>query len=82
MLSNAVKYASTERPLIVSVKAWNENETIVLSFTDNGQGIDLDAHGAKIFQPFTRFNNKTEGSGIESHSGKKYDRTERWKGRG
>lgn len=64
MLSNAVKYASADRPLSVKVKAWKEGEVVVLSFADNGQGIDLHLYGGKIFQPFTRFNNKTEGSGI------------------
>lgn len=64
MLSNAVKYASPERTLEVSVSARKENDGIVLSFTDNGQGIDLEKHGAKLFQPFTRFTNKANGSGI------------------
>ncbi|MGN6491511.1 MAG: sensor histidine kinase [Agriterribacter sp.] len=64
MLSNAVKYASPDRPLVFSVAARKEGNMVVLSFTDNGQGIDLETYNSKIFHPFTRFSNKAEGSGM------------------
>lgn len=64
MLSNAVKYASPDRPLVFAVAAHKDGDHIVLSFTDNGQGIDLETYNSKIFHPFTRFSNKAEGSGM------------------
>lgn len=64
LVSNAVKYASPERPLVLTIKSRREDGVVILSFTDNGQGIDLTAHGAKLFQPFTRFNHKANGTGI------------------
>ncbi|MFT3750361.1 MAG: HAMP domain-containing sensor histidine kinase [Agriterribacter sp.] len=64
MLSNALKYASPDRPLQFSIKAWKENNFIVFSFSDNGQGIDLCLYKSQLFKPFTRFSKCTEGSGI------------------
>lgn len=64
LLSNAIKYASPNRPLVIDIKVYRENNFVVLEFTDNGEGIDLARHGAKIFQPFTRFSKQAEGTGI------------------
>lgn len=64
LLSNAIKYAAPQRPLQVRVSARRQHGKTVFTFSDNGQGIDLQAHGDKLFQPFTRFSTNTEGSGI------------------
>jgi signal transduction histidine kinase len=64
VVGNAVKYARNGNPLHLTVKAMKEGDHVVFSFTDNGQGIDLTAHGHKLFLPFTRFSNHSEGSGI------------------
>lgn len=64
LLSNAIKYSSQHRTLEVSVSAYRQQDKTIFTFSDNGQGIDLQAHGQKLFQPFTRFSTTTEGSGI------------------
>ena len=64
LLSNAIKYSSPHRPLRLCVSALRLNDKVTFSFTDNGQGIDLNKAGDKLFQPFTRFSNSSDGSGI------------------
>jgi signal transduction histidine kinase len=36
----------------------------VLSFSDNGIGIDLERHGDKVFGLYKRFNDDVEGKGL------------------
>jgi signal transduction histidine kinase len=64
LLSNAIKYASPDRQLHISVTGEKEADKISMSFADNGQGINLDMHGDKLFAPFTRFSDARDGSGI------------------
>jgi len=64
LLSNAIKYSSPQRPLEVIVSARRHGGKTVFTFSDNGQGIDLKVCGDKLFMPFTRFSNNTDGSGI------------------
>jgi two-component system CheB/CheR fusion protein len=64
LVSNAIKYSSAHRPLRLCVSARRQNGRAAFSFADNGQGIDLKKVNDKLFQPFTRFSNSSEGSGI------------------
>jgi len=64
LVSNAIKYSSSHRPLCLCVSAHRSNEKAIFSFADNGQGIDLNKAGDKIFQPFKRFSNSSDGTGI------------------
>lgn len=64
LVSNAIKYSSPGRALQIRVTAGRKEGKVVFSFSDNGQGIDLQRVGNKLFMPFTRFSSNTEGSGI------------------
>lgn len=64
LVSNAIKYSSSHRPLRLCVSALRLNDKAAFLFSDNGQGIDLTKAGDKIFQPFSRFSNSSDGSGI------------------
>lgn len=64
LLSNAIKYSSSHRPLRLCISASRVNGKAAFSFSDNGQGIDLSKAGDKIFQPFNRFSNSPDGTGI------------------
>lgn len=63
LVSNAIKYSVPGRDPELSVSAFRHDERVILVFEDNGQGIDLQKHGDKIFHPFTRFSGNAEGSG-------------------
>lgn len=64
MLSNAYKYRSYERPLQVKVKAKAVDNGVVLIFSDNGIGIDLNRYGHFLFKPFKRLTVERDGTGI------------------
>jgi signal transduction histidine kinase len=63
LLSNAVKYQSPGRPLKIRVGTSRKDNYTILSFMDNGEGIDLVTNGDKLFSPFTRFTTTQEGNG-------------------
>ena len=64
LTTNAIKYREPERELLIKIKSHRQNGYVVLSFEDNGTGIDLKKYGHMIFSPFTRFSPSTEGKGI------------------
>lgn len=70
LLSNAIKYRSPERVPLVRVHCCQTDEYQVLSFQDNGLGIDLSQEG-KLFGMFQRLHTHVEGSGIGLYMVKK-----------
>jgi PAS domain S-box-containing protein len=63
MLSNALKFRSRERKLIVTISSQLKNDKVHLSFSDNGIGIK-EADQPKVFMIFKRFNPQIAGRGI------------------
>ena len=64
LLTNSIKYKSSERKLVVSLKTkMNQNQTM-LYFSDNGIGIDMEKFGNKIFGLYQRFHTKIDGKGL------------------
>lgn len=64
LLSNALKYKSDDRKLIINLKTYVEQEQTILLFEDNGIGIDLNRYGQQVFGLYKRFTNKAEGKGL------------------
>jgi PAS domain S-box-containing protein len=65
MLTNAIRYRSPERRLKVEIKSVEQEVgTVLLSFKDNGLGIDLEKYGHKIFKLYQRFHNHPESRGM------------------
>ncbi|KAA9340647.1 PAS domain-containing protein [Adhaeribacter soli] len=64
LMSNALKYRSSERKPEVHFKSEIKNNCIVITVQDNGLGINLARHKEKLFQMFKRFHNHVPGSGI------------------
>lgn len=63
-ISNAIKYRAAGRPLQINISTRRRGGMVLLTFQDNGEGIDLAKNGAQLFTPFTRFNTDQEGKGI------------------
>lgn len=65
LISNAIKYQSPPRPLIIDIESKQspQDETIV-TVSDNGLGIDLSQHGSNIFSLYKRFHLHIPGKGI------------------
>ncbi|QEC76954.1 sensor histidine kinase [Mucilaginibacter ginsenosidivorax] len=63
-LSNASKYRSPQRGLIINIKSSKVNNNIILQFADNGMGIDLVKHGQKLFKIGKVFHQHTDAKGF------------------
>ena len=64
ILTNALKYSSTERTPIIEIKSKIKKDKIQITFSDNGQGIDLNRHGDKIFGMYKTFHKHKDAKGI------------------
>lgn len=64
LVSNALKYASSNRKPIITISTYNINTTIYLSIKDNGLGIDLVKYGSKIFGMNKVFHEHPDAKGV------------------
>jgi signal transduction histidine kinase len=65
LMSNAVKYCAENRPLRIEVSTRPDAYgNIILKFSDNGMGIDLNKHKDQIFGLNERFHSHVNGSGV------------------
>lgn len=64
LVSNAAKYRSPERKVVIKVSTFEKHGRIHLKVEDNGLGIDLNLHGNKLFKMFKRFHPNVQGSGL------------------
>ncbi|HSP87306.1 MAG TPA: PAS domain S-box protein, partial [Ignavibacteriaceae bacterium] len=55
LISNSIKYKRPDVSPRISIKSLNENNKIILIFSDNGMGIDLSQKGNQLFGLFKRF---------------------------
>ncbi len=67
LMSNAIKYRDNNRPPSISIVAYKNINQAIIIVSDNGLGIDLSLHGAKVFEPFKRFHTHREGRGLGLH---------------
>lgn len=64
LFTNAIKYRSPKRTLRIFVSSKEVNNMIVLTFKDNGIGIDLERNRDKIFGLYQRFHNYSDSKGL------------------
>ncbi|HEX5555152.1 MAG TPA: sensor histidine kinase [Chitinophagaceae bacterium] len=64
LISNSLKYRDPSRNLQIVIKTTPSANGVILTFTDNGVGMDLNMVKNKLFLPFSRFSDKPEGKGI------------------
>jgi PAS domain S-box-containing protein len=64
ILTNSLKYSSPDRTPIIEIKSKLKKETVLITFKDNGQGIDLKRHGDKIFGMYKTFHKHKDAKGI------------------
>ena len=64
LISNSIKYKKEGIQPIIHIASEQTDRDYILTFQDNGMGIDLPKYGKDVFKPFKRFHVKTEGSGI------------------
>lgn len=66
LFTNSLKYRSEQRSLEINVSSHAKNGNCLLTFGDNGKGIDLQKHKEKLFNMFQRFtsDNSISGTGV------------------
>ncbi|MGK7396612.1 MAG: PAS domain-containing sensor histidine kinase [Candidatus Cyclobacteriaceae bacterium M3_2C_046] len=65
LISNAIKYRSEDRPLVIDISAEKQADQVIVTIKDNGMGMNLDKIDNHLFKPFKRFNqNSAEGTGV------------------
>jgi ABC-type nitrate/sulfonate/bicarbonate transport system substrate-binding protein/signal transduction histidine kinase len=64
LFTNAIKYKSQDRNLVISLKTREGKDFTQFFFSDNGIGINLDKYGNKIFGLYQRFHSNIEGKGL------------------
>lgn len=64
LLTNALKYKSPFRPLLINISAMVNNNHVTIVVKDNGSGIDLKIHGNKIFGMYKTFHGNRDARGI------------------
>jgi signal transduction histidine kinase len=65
LVANAIKYHHPDRVPHVGIRSYCAAGQPVLEVQDNGLGLDLEQHGAELFQLFRRFHpTAAEGTGV------------------
>lgn len=64
LYTNSIKYRSPERRPMITISSYEKEHTIAIEFKDNGLGIDLKRHGAKLFGMYKTFHQHKEAKGI------------------
>lgn len=64
LLTNSLKYKKPNTQLNVDIDAYEEKGFKVISFKDNGRGIDLERHGDKLFGMYKTFHGNKDAKGI------------------
>lgn len=65
LLSNSIKYRNQEQKLNIFIKSeLQKDNKVLISFTDNGMGIDLEKYKNKIFGLYKRFHHHVQGKGM------------------
>jgi PAS domain S-box-containing protein len=64
LITNAIKYAHKDRPPHIRILAEKQNGNIVLQFSDNGMGIDMERYKDQVFVLYKRFHQNVDGKGL------------------
>ncbi|CAD5251408.1 MULTISPECIES: PAS domain S-box protein [unclassified Imperialibacter] len=71
LLTNAIKYGTTEDQKTIKIESYQEASNIVISIQDFGTGIDLDRYQEKLFKLGARFHSSNEGQGLGLYMSKR-----------
>lgn len=64
LVSNAIKYRDPNRQLEIGISLKKEDKNCILTFSDNGIGIDIDSYKDELFGLHQRFHNHINGNGV------------------
>jgi len=64
LITNSLKYKSPDRPLQISISICSDDIYTILTFKDNGVGIDLDKYQDQLFGMYKTFNGNSDAKGL------------------
>ena len=64
LVSNSIKYRQHGIKPLIEITSKKEKNNVVLTFKDNGLGMDLVHKGDQVFGMYKRFHSHTEGKGM------------------
>ena len=64
LVQNAIKYRNQTIQTKITLSATENRKESIITLSDNGIGIDLDKHHAKLFGLYQRFHSHIEGKGV------------------
>ncbi len=64
LISNSIKYRQLDKKPVIEIISKKVNNTIEITFRDNGMGIDMVRKGDQVFGLYKRFHTHTEGKGM------------------
>ncbi len=64
LVSNALKYSRDNIVPHIQIHSNQDADTVVLAFSDNGKGIDVEKYKSKLFRMYQRFEYDTDGRGV------------------
>ncbi|NJW53045.1 PAS domain S-box protein [Salinimicrobium oceani] len=64
LIVNSIKYRRPEARPVIEINATTKGEFLLISFRDNGLGIDLESRGDQVFNLYKRFHHHVEGKGM------------------
>lgn len=64
LISNAIKYSTTERQPEIQVRTFTKNDKIIITVRDNGLGIDLNKYQNKVFKLNQVFHTGHDSKGV------------------
>jgi len=64
LLTNTIRYRSPDRSLHVAITTWMDGDSPMMSFRDNGLGMDMEKVGTRIFGLHKTFHRHPDARGI------------------
>ena len=64
LLTNSIKYKNLDKQLRITILSKDIDDNLILTFKDNGIGIDLERNKDKIFGLYQRFHNHPDSKGL------------------
>ena len=64
MFTNSLKYHDPARPVCIEIESIEKDENVLVTFKDNGLGIDLKKFGDTLFEMYKTFHNNEDAIGI------------------
>ncbi|HET6990505.1 MAG TPA: PAS domain S-box protein [Bacteroidia bacterium] len=67
LVNNAIKYRASDRIPVIRISCKKDDDKMIISVADNGNGIDLSRFGKQLFGLYKRFDFSKEGRGLGLH---------------